>query len=319
VSKRERTLAIVVLCLLGLVAANYTKSRCDRMVAARRSALLSAKERLADAQFALANGRRAVAQMEDWQARSLPPDRGVATSLYRSWLLEKLKSAGLSVDDVNPDLRSGQTAAYGSIGYLVEARGSLESIAALLYEFYRSPLLQQITRMRLRPNTDDAGLIDVSLRVEALMLPGAMHTDKLPEGTSDRLALAGLDDYRRALSERNVFAAYVPPAAERPAAVAKSTRPAPQFDAAGHAYVTGIVETDGKLQAWITVRTTGEVLRLVEGDPLKVGLLEGRIVSIGPRELVLEAGGKQLKVELGHSLREEAVKETGGQGDKETS
>jgi hypothetical protein len=78
----------------------------------------------------------------------------------------------------------------------------------------------------------------------------------------------------------------------------------PAFDDAKHAYVTGIVQVDGRLQAWITVRTTGEVLRLFEGDPVKVGLLEGKIVAIGPRMLVLESGEEQTRVELGKNLRE---------------
>lgn len=314
-TKRERILAVAVLALLVLVGAKSLLGRHGDLVDRRQSQLYDAKRQLADAEMALARGRQAVKQLEAWQERSLPADREVATSLYRSWLLEKCKAAGLAVDDVSPDLRTTRTAAFTPIGYVVEGRGTLGSVASLLYEFYQSPQLQQITRLRLRPSAD-ASQVDVSLRVEALILPGATHTDTLAQGHSDRLALASLEEYRNNLVDRNLFAAYQPPRPERPVQVAQYEAQ-PKFDDAQHAYVTGIIESEGKLQAWITVRTTGEVLRLSEGDELKVGLLEGRIVSIGPRALVLQTGDEKVQVKLGHSLREED-KETRRSGDKET-
>ena len=304
-TKREKILAAAVLGLLILFGAKSLLGRYSGLVDRRQSQLYNAKRDLADAEMALARGRLAVRKMEAWQEQSLPADRDVAVSLYRSWLLERCKAAGLTVDDVNPDARSARTTAFSSIGYVVEARGSLKSVVSLLYEFYRSAQLQQITRLRLRPSTDPSQLA-VSLRVEALILPGATNTDKLSDGTTDRLALASVDEYQKQLVDRNLFVAYTPPQPERQNNVVREQPPAPpKFDAAKHAYVTGIVQTGGKLQAWITVRTTGEVLRLFEGDELKVGLLEGRIVSIAPRMVVLEAGDEQLNVELGHSLREE--------------
>lgn len=317
-TKREKILAAAVLGLLVLWGARVLLGRSADLIDRREAQLLEAKKQLFDAEMALARGHQAVKKLEAWQDQSLPADRDVTMSLYRSWLLERCKSAGLTVDDVKPDARSARTAAYSSVGYAVEARGSLQSVASLLYEFYRSNLLQQITRLRLRPSPESGGQLSVSLRVEALILPGATNTDKLPDGTSDRLALASVDDYRKQLVDRNVFVSYTPPPAERSAEVARTQPPPPKFDAAKHAYVTGIVQTGDKLQAWITVRTTGEVLRLFEGDELKVGLLEGRIVSIAPRMVVVQAGDEQIQVELGHSLREED-KETGRQGDKETS
>jgi len=316
-TNREKILAAGVLGLLILLGVRTLLGRHAVLVDQRQAQLLAAKMQLLDAETALARGHQAVKMLEAWQDQSLPADRDVATSLYRSWLLERCKSAGLSVDDVNPDVRSARTAAFSSVGYVVEARGSLSSVASLLYEFYRSNLLQQITRLRLRPSTDP-GQLSVSLRVEALILPGATLTDKLPDGTSDRLALASVDAYRQKLADRNVFVAYTPPRAAPPTNVVRDRPAPPPFDAAKHAYVTGIVQTGGRLQAWITVRTTGEVLRLFEGDELKVGLLEGRVMSIAPRMVVFEAGDEQFQVELGHSLREED-KETGRPGNGETS
>ena len=44
-------------------------------------------------------------------------------------------------------------------------------------------------------------------------------------------------------------------------------------DDATQAYVTGIVERDGRFTVWITVRTTGELLRLGKGAPFDIGLM----------------------------------------------
>jgi hypothetical protein len=45
------------------------------------------------------------------------------------------------------------------------------------------------------------------------------------------------------------------------------------------------------------------MLHLVAGDELKVGALEGKIVSIENRSLVYETEGKKFRVALGESLR----------------
>jgi hypothetical protein len=42
---------------------------------------------------------------------------------------------------------------------------------------------------------------------------------------------------------------------------------------------------------------------LSAGDPLKVGALEGKIVSVDTRSLVYETEGKKFRVALGESLR----------------
>lgn len=298
-TQREKILAAAVLALLVLWGAKSLLGRHYARVAERRSQLSEARQQLSDAKLALAVGQHALKQMEKWQEQSLPADRDVAVSLYRSWLLDQLKAAGLSVDDVKPDIRATRGGDFTTIGYVVEAHGTLEAVASLLYEFYRSPQLQQIVRLRLRPGTDESQL-DVSLQVEALILPGAAETDKLPEGETERPALADVAEYRQSLADRNLFAAYKAGQGGMQGNVA--SLPA---DDAQHAYVTGIVQNGDKLQVWITVRTTGEVLRLHEGDTLKVGKLEGRIVSIAPRMVVLESGDQQREVKLGSSLREE--------------
>ncbi|MGQ0445169.1 MAG: hypothetical protein ACT4O2_08620 [Beijerinckiaceae bacterium] len=295
--------------IVVLFAARYAWGEFNKSLDEKRSELLEAKADLRDAEFKLLKGRDAMKRLAAWQEKSLPTNRDVALSLYRSWLLARALEAGLAVDDININARTTPSTAFRSIGYDFEARGQISAVAAFLHAFYRGDQLHQITRLDLR-STAGSPELAVSLAVEALMLPGATHSDKLPDGESKRLKLASVEEYKKSLGERSMFTVYTPP---RPPGQPPIARPAPpKFDEAKHAYVTGIIQSGPRLQAWIHVRTTNESLRLYEGDTLKVGDLEGEVKAISRRAVVLQTtDGKELRVALGHSLREEAATEPG--------
>ncbi len=293
-NRREKMLATLILLLVAAWGAKSLYGRYQRALDVRTSAVTDAQKRLFAVNRKLAKGRAAVRQMQDWQTRSLPEDREKALSLYKAWLLEKAKEAGLEVNDINPSTRPSGSTAYTAIGYQIKATGSLSAVVAMLYEFYRSPQLHQITQLQLsRPQGESQ--IQVSLDVEALSLLGAEATDQLPEGDRQRLKLASLDEYKKTLEERDLVSVYTPRAPSEPTGR--------HADDAEEARFSGTTGASASLQAWINVRTTGETLHLAAGDALKVGALDGKIVSIEQRSLVYEAGGKKFRVPLGESLR----------------
>jgi hypothetical protein len=302
-NRREKMLAAAVALLVLAFIGNRMYGRYQRALESRTTAVTEAQKQLFAVNRKLAQGRAAVRQLQDWQSRSLPADHERALTLYKAWLLEKAKAAGLEVSDIKPASRSSGLAAYKTVGYQITAKGSLPDIAAMLYEFYRSPQLHQVTKLQLtRPA--GASQIDVSMDVEALSLPGAEATDKLPEGDSKRLRLAKLEDYKKTFEERDLATVYSPPRPPGPPVAERSDRPAPpKFDDADQAHFTAALGPSNALQAWIHVRTTGETLHLTAGDALKVGALEGKIVSIDNRSLVYETEGKKFRVALGESLR----------------
>jgi hypothetical protein len=299
VSKREKLLAAAVACLVVALLGRYFYGRYDRALTLRQNQLTAAEEQLATAKAALNRGEWAVRQMDRWHARSLPANPEKALSLYKAWLTEKATAAGLAVENIQP----AQTARPGgnvtAVGYRMQANGSLASVIGMLYEFYRSPLLQQITLLRLTrpPGASD---VQVTFQAEALILKGANATDKLPEGDSKRPKLASLAEYQKSLGERDLVSVFTAP---KPPVVKTDPPKPPEFDDAEQAYFTGFSGIGDSMQAWINVRTTGETLKLSEGDSVKVGALEGQIVSIEPRALVLQTGEKKFRVPLGHSLR----------------
>ncbi|MCI0332377.1 MAG: hypothetical protein L0228_04035 [Planctomycetes bacterium] len=299
-NRREKMLALLILLLVAAWGAKSLYGRYQRALDIRTSEVTDAQKRLFAVNRKLAKGRAAVGQMQEWQTRSLPEDREKALTLYKAWLLEKAKEAGLEVNDINPSTRPSGSTAYTAIGYQIKATGSLSAVVAMLYEFYRSPQLHQVTQLQLsRPQ--GASQIQVSLDVEALSLPGAAATDKLPEGDSKRLKLASVDEYKKTLEDRDLVDVYTPP---RDTTTVRRDPPAPpKFDDAEQAHFTAAVGPTGALQAWINVRTTGETLHLAAGEPLKVGAIDGKIVSIEQRSLVYESDGKKYRVALGESLR----------------
>jgi hypothetical protein len=303
-NKREKILAGMVVFLAIAWGGKSLFERYGESIELSEKQLQDARDQLFNAEMTIKIGDRAMRQLDKWQTMSLPPDRDVALSLYRAWLLQKTGDAGLSVDDINPNLRTTASTAFSSIGYMVEARGTLAAVTKFLFEFYRSEQLHQITKLNLVA-TPGSPELRVSLQVEALILPGATHTDSLPDGQSDRLQLAKLEDYEKNITGRDIFKTYTPPRPPRPPRIVRTPPKPPAFDDAAHAYVTGIVQIGPRLQAWITVRTTGEVLRLYEGDDFEVGDLKGKVESINSRMIVMKTDDeKPLRVQLGDSLRE---------------
>lgn len=63
----------------------------------------------------------------------------------------------------------------------------------------------------------------------------------------------------------------------------------PEFDEAKQAVLTGLVRSGDAWVAWIHVRTTGELLKLREGDTLEVGQIKGTIAEIEYQFAVIES------------------------------
>jgi hypothetical protein len=300
-SEREKFLAAIVGGLIALAGIWYLYSGYNDSVAVGRSQLATAQGELQKVKHAITRGERAVKQIEAWQQQSLPSNREKALSLYKAWLLDKAKAAGLTIDDINPAVQvTPPTSGFSAIGYQLTGSGSLSSVISLLYEFYRTPLLHQVARLQLdRP--PGATQLRITFQAEALILPGAEATASLPQGETKRLRLASLGEYQKSLGERDLVTVYTPP---KPVETAKTDRPAPpKFDDAEHAYFSGSTGIGDKFEAWVHVRTTGETLHLSPGESFKVGEFEGQVVSVEPRSMIFQSGNHKYRVALNQTLR----------------
>jgi hypothetical protein len=302
-NERERKLAGIIAAIVVLYGAWWLYSGYGAAMRSRNQQLSNAEQKLAEVKRAVQKGRMAAQKIGELQKRSLPADRDRAQSLYKAWLLSTAKTAGVTVNDIKLAARPTSSTAFDAVGYAMEANGPLPAVVSMLYEFYHSPILHQITKLRLaRPL--GATQMQVTLEVEALCLKGAEARDALPEGASNRLKLASAADYQKSLVERDLATVYMPPRPPAPPPTKRDTPPPPpKFDEAELARFSGTINNGERWQAWINNRATGETLHLYAGDKVKIGALEGTIESVEERILVLNTGDKKYRVVLGESLR----------------
>ncbi len=254
--------------------------------------------------------RKTADRLAAWEAQALPSDKDEARLLYRSWLRETVDRAEFRGVKFDPGESRTQRDIYTVFPVTVHCRATLEQLTRFLYDFYSAGHLHRISLLTIKP---DQGDLDLSISIEGLSLPGADRKDKLNAGPAGRLAFEEFSDYRDAIVERNLFAAYVPPRPvvkrrpreSRPPPPPPPPRP-PAFDHTKYTVVTGITGVDGRRQAWIEVRTTGKKLQLFEGETFSAGPVTGTIRHIGQQNVEIEVDGKQRLVGIGQSVADGA-------------
>ncbi len=282
---RERWLAAAVLLLLvgfGLSWLVETLLRGPQAVRQRRIETLRGE--VEKKEQIIRRARVANAQLDEWNARSLPADVAVARSLYQSWLLELVGRSGFEQPNVDSGEAAARKGVFRRLPFTVRGRANLAEVTRFLYDFYRADHLHQVQRIGFSPAADGDKL-DISVSIEALVLPGAKNVDALSSERSTRLASDALADYQ-SIADRNVF----------------GEGGASAFDSSDFAFLTAILDVDGKPEAWFTVRTTGEVLKLREGQLFEVGQFRGMVEAIDATDLIINSDEERWLLTLGENL-----------------
>lgn len=84
----------------------------------------------------------------------------------------------------------------------------------------------------------------------------------------------------------------------------KPEPPKPKFDESKHTFLTAIVEIGGRPEAWLSIRTADELLKLHVGEEISIGSVVGVIESISETEITIRGDDRRLTVKLGHNLGE---------------
>jgi hypothetical protein len=146
------------------------------------------------------------------------------------------------------------------------------------------------------------GRLDLSIGVEALVLPGATREDQLNPEPSDRLAGRSLADYR-AIAQRNLFG------------LGGASDPLDQT------FLTAVNYVDGLPEVWISSRCREKVVKLgSDGEPaakagepggtvklrpgegFRIGTFSGKVLRIEDDDVVLDSDGQRLLLAIGESL-----------------
>lgn len=76
-----------------------------------------------------------------------------------------------------------------------------------------------------------------------------------------------------------------------------------EFDNAKHTYLTAITGREGEpVVAWLSIRPTGETLKLHEGDKLDIGSIQGRIKTVRDNTAEIETEEKRIVLRIGDPL-----------------
>lgn len=227
---------------------------------------------------------RAAEKLRQWNACSLPADTELARSLYQNWLVEIVERAGFEKPNVDSGEAVSKSGVYRRLPFSIRGRGKLEDLVKFLYDFYCADHLHQIQRLTIVP-VANSQVLELSLAVEALVLPNADSEDELSDRRSNRLAFDSFVPYRT-IHDRNVFGE---------GGVAA-------LDASDFAFLTAILTVDGQPEAWFTLRTTGEVLKLRVGESFEVGQFRGAVAEIDQQDLVIQSDDERWLVSLGENL-----------------
>ncbi len=228
----------------------------------------------------LADGRKAGQFLDEWRKQSLPANTEVARSLYRSWLLERVNAAKLlspTVDSRSPSNR-GQ---YRVLPFSLRARGTLDQFVQFLFDFSEAGLLHRVQSLDLNP-AGSSGFFDITLSIEALMIPGA-EGDELNTEPSDWLVSDSVGDYD-VISRRNIFGVGM------------------AFDPRRQTFVTAITRSNDQPQVWFKVRDHDKTLKLREGDTIDVDDFQGTIAEIFEQDVTIDADGERWLLSVGDSL-----------------
>lgn len=282
---RERRLAVAVGVIVGGFGLYSAQQRFLARPLVERDATRDRLQSQLDEQDSrLRKIRRDVARLEPLQKQSLPADRQLARSLYQDWLVAAVNRVGFETPNVDSGAISSRPGLNDRLAFTIRAQGDLSQLTRFLYDFYRTAFLHQITRLTMSPVSGSSRL-ELSMSIEALVLPGAARRTRLVENRSERLKHDSLADYQP-LVERNVF----------------GEGGARLFDPADHAFLTAILDVGGQAEAWFDLRSTGQLIKLRIGDPLEVGDFRGTILRIDELDLIVESDDDRWLLTLGESL-----------------
>ena len=201
----ERKLAIVLgAVVLGLVLF-FGYSYYSGSVENRLAKIDEISSKLRAKKQEVAETIKATKKVNEYEARSLPPDPALSRSLYQHWLLTKVQEAGLRDQVVSPTGQRPVGDVYVQQTFTVNGKGRYEQVVKLLDDIYRVDLLHRVSRLSLKPVKDSKDL-EMSLTVDAVSVRTAPEASELHTRPAQRLKLDSLEKYQLSIVGRNIFA-----------------------------------------------------------------------------------------------------------------
>ena len=273
--------------VLGLIAVFYVggwllENLLEGPLEARRKTQVRLEKSIEKQQKSLSRARKVGKQLSVWEEQSLPSNTEVASSAYQVWLLQIIQRAGLSAQGVNSSEPVTRKGIYSLLSFSARARGTLKQLTHFLFEFYRAGHLHQIRSLSIIP-IQKTGELDLTISVEAMVLPSSGRDKEFTTQTSDRLASEKLDDYM-SIVERNLFDV------------------GGGLDPTDQTVLTTVTYVDGEPEVWFSLRGSDELLKLKKGDRLEIGQFSGTLAEIDDTDVIIEADDERWLLSIGENL-----------------
>ncbi len=222
--KREKILVFSILALMAVAVVYFLWPAQGESLSALQKKIDDLEKLSEQKKIQALEMKKTTERLADWQRRALPPNAETAQTLYQDWLrklanvyfkkpqFSTLPSQPLRDISAAPSVGgSRQTPRnfYIRFPFNIQCEGTLDKLTGFLYEFYSAGHLHKITSMIVTPIKDSPEL-GLNITVEALSLPTATHLDKLCDESSKRLKLPSIEEYKKIIVDRNMFAAYAP-------------------------------------------------------------------------------------------------------------
>ena len=203
-SPRDRVLGLAGGGLAVLVLLFFAWSWYSGQIASRETRLATLNTEILKKERKVLLGKKAVKQLHEFRARSLPSDADVARSVYQKWLLALAGDSQLT--DLN--VAAGSTRPVQGVGHVltfnVKGEATLPQVVTFLEGLERNHYLHRISRLSLKP-LPNSKILDVSLTLEAMTIEKADATTTMPVVTEQRLTRATVAEYLTAICNRNLF------------------------------------------------------------------------------------------------------------------
>ncbi len=217
-SQRERTLLIMVIATIPIVALYFGWSTYQGMYSERTTKLAAATLRLDELKTLERNASEEADRMEVYNASSLSYDAMNRAELYSNYLLSLVSESGLQLENNNSgtlkldevladDLDPDKGPLYHRVRVSeMKLRGDMQQLTRFLYSFYDAAILQRIDNITILQDAkkEEDTELSITMTVSGLVLSGAADHRNFADYGSGRTGKT-FDEFADLIVARNVF------------------------------------------------------------------------------------------------------------------
>ena len=176
---REKKLAAAVGILVVLGAIYLVYGYVDGLLVQRNNEKTRLTKEVQDKKDEFELGRRAVAEIRDYERRSLPSDLQLTQSEYPAWLQQQWEAVGIDNAKVTPKGIQTRGGPFQDMRFEIRAQANLVQVVEFLHRFYSVDDLHRVYSLQLDRDPNDEKLLTVTVNVDAACLRTAAQAKSI--------------------------------------------------------------------------------------------------------------------------------------------